>query len=160
MKALLAFCLLLSLALTANAQNDSFKILSFTIDNREVKEYSVTFEVEGKELVPMRQGNKILVPKEIAENDQVAIRFQARGYDFKFSPPAGFNSTGERDVEVDYIVGVDTPPFQKENLFKRDARKFQVIYFLQTVPSVPLNSHIIIDPIRFTVGDLRRKGKG
>lgn len=158
MKILVALVfLLIMLSHTVNAQEGSFKVLRFTVDNKEIKDYSVIFEVEGNELKLIRHDNEFFIPKEITEDEKVAIKFQTKGYNFKFENFTGFNATDNTRVKMDYIVGVDTAPFEKENTYKRKARKFRAIYFLQTVPTVPLNSKLIVDPIRFTVGELRRK---
>jgi hypothetical protein len=143
--------------LATGEKDNSFKILSFTIDGQKVKEYSVTFEIAGKEIVPLRQGNKFIVPKDISETDEVIIKFQTAGYNFGFGPFSGFGRIEDDGVDVDYIVGVDTPPFEPKNLFGYDEKKYQAIYFLETAPKVSAGSKLIIDPIRFTVGEPSKK---
>lgn len=155
--AILCFCS------AAKAQDNYFRILSFTLDGKEVENYSVLFVVNDKEIVPVRQGNKVIIPNEVRDAEKSTIKFQAACYSFEYpvSPNLGYNE--ESKVQADINIGIDNKPFE----FKIDSRdkkyfkKFKTMYFIQGAPSVKpgTSSLLIVDPVTTYSGDIKKKSK-
>jgi hypothetical protein len=136
-----------------NAQETYFKIVSFKVDGKEVKDYSVGFAVGDKPIVPSRSGIKIYVPKEVREADNAAIKFQSSIYSFTFAPLGVRGYLDSDEVKVDFAVEVETGSFITDGPFTKDKDKLKAVYKLTTLPRIPLNSRLIADPITFLVKD-------
>lgn len=141
----LAFLLAFVFLVPVKAQENHVKILSVKVDGRAVDEYSVIFIVKGKEIIPPREGNKIIIPKEVSEaSDEVTTSIDVLSYNLTFSSIISLD-----EVKVDIKVGVDTRPFQQRNVPKKDTWKYQYIYYIETVPRPNPNPYIIQDGIKF-----------
>jgi hypothetical protein len=127
-----------------NAQDNHVNVLGVTVDGMEVEKYSVVFVVNGKEIVPPRDGNKIIIPKEVSEADKVTVSITVLSYTLTFSSIISLD-----EVKADIIVGVDTRPFEQRNVPKKDAGKYQYIYYIETVPRPTPDPYFIQDGIRF-----------
>ena len=149
----LALIFVFSFSDNVMAQETYFKIVSFKIDGKEVKDYSVGFAVDDKPIVPSRLGNKIYVPKEVREADTSAIKFQASIYSFTFAPLGVRGYLDSDEVKVDFAVEVETGSFITDGPFTKDKDKLKAVYKLTTLPRIPLNSRLIADPITFLVKD-------
>lgn len=136
--------LLLLFSLVVQAQENSFKILSFTIDSKPIKNYSVIFAVDGKELRPRREVNEVFIPEEITKTDEVKIQFQAKGHTFEFGPFTNFNN-----IKANFIVGIDEKPFDQKNVSEDDADKISIAYFLERIPTSMPNSNSLANSWRF-----------
>jgi hypothetical protein len=144
------FILVFILALSSPvvAQNHYFKILTFTINGMEFKDYVVTFEVNGKEIVPERSANKIFVPLEVEESNFVGIKFKALRYEVTFAPLGIDGYVDSDEVKVDFSVDVDS---QSPACRKVKKGKCRVVYSLKTFPTLSPGSHLIADPVTFVV---------
>ena len=136
--------LLLSFSLVTQAQENSFKILSFTRDNKPIAHYAISFDINGKLYRPRIEGNKVFIPDGIVKSDEVKIKFQAEGYDFSFGPFTGFDN-----LMADFQVGIDEKPFDEENVSSKDADKIRIAYFLKRIPNATSTSESLANSWRF-----------
>lgn len=141
------------------AQDKSFRILSFTLDGKEVSEYTISFQVGEKRFIPAREGNKIFVPDEVSGANEGTTEFQSSGYAFEF--PFLMKGYGETDrVKSDVDIGIDNYPFELEASNPKLIKKFKTIYFQRGVPRTePNNPYLIVDPITTIIGDTKKKQK-
>lgn len=140
------------------AQNESFRILNFTLDGKEISEYTITFKVGEKRFAPVREGDRIFVPEEISKADKGTTEFQAAGYTFEFpSVISGYSETDQ--VKSDVEIGIDNYPFELNDLDRKWVKQFKTLYFLRDVPTVAPNSNLFVDPITTIIGDPKRKPK-
>lgn len=140
------------------AQDKSFQILSFTLDGKEVNEYTISFKVGEKQFIPVKEGKRIFVPKEVSEANEGTTKFQSSGYTFEFRfLIRGYNETDR--VKSDVEIGIDNYPFELEVSNRKWARQFKTLYFIRGVPTVAPNSYLIVDPITTIIGDPKKKQK-
>ena len=141
------------------AQDKSFQILNFTLDGKEISEYAISFKVGEKQFIPIRDGKRIFVPKEVTEAGEGTTKFQSSGYTFEF--PFIISGYSETDrVKSDVDIGIDNYPFKVEVSNRKWLKQFKTVYFLRGVPTVAQNnSTSIVDPVTTIIGDRKKKPK-
>ncbi len=140
------------------AQDKSFRILSFTLDGKEISEYTISYKVGEKQLIPVREGNRIFVPAEVSGANKGTTKFQSSGYTFEFPfLMGGYSETDEVKSDVD--IGIDNYPFELKVSNPKLFKKFKTIYFQRGVPTVAPNSNLIVDPITTIIWDTKKKPK-
>ena len=141
------------------AQDKCFRILSFTLDGKEISEYTISYTVGEKQFIPVREGSKILVPTEVSEASKGTTKFESSGYTFEF--PFLMDGYSETDrVKSDVDIGIDNYPFEIEVSNPKFLKKFKTIYFLRGVPTIaPNNPNLIVDPITTIIWNTKKKPK-
>lgn len=140
---------------SANGQDRSFRIVTFTLNGEPVKDFAIAFELNGKTVFPHRVDNTIFVPTEIAKAENVAMVFDISGFHFSF-PSGQLGYVESDDLKVDMAVEIDTPPFDPKWVEKKwggkKLRKICAIYSLTGVPQfTPGPSYRIVDPITTSI---------
>lgn len=111
------------------AQNNRVKF-SFEVDAKPVKEkFKVQLYLDGKVIEPDMCGDSFLVPPEIEGRKDTGVRFLSDKYDLYFDPIFAHN------FKIDWVVGVDNKPFEKENLnAEKNYEKVAIIHYLKFIP--------------------------
>ena len=106
----LTICGLVLFTSHAAAQNEEIKF-SFEIDGKPVKEhFKVVFYLNDTEFVAKTKKDRLFVPLELVGTKTITgVRFISRKYDLYFNP------IFSKDLNADWVVGIDTPPFDTEN---------------------------------------------
>lgn len=126
---LLAFVVLASALLQAQ---QFVKITTIDKGKRVDKPFRITFQIDGRDIEPLRFENGFVVPRELAKASFVDVKIRFKAYDLDFP------SVSIKKFEGEWVVGVDTPPFSakfaKEELI-RDKKRLRFIYYLQFEPT-------------------------
>jgi len=115
----------------SRAQTEFVQILRFEIDGvRNDQRFKVLFQVGKKVIEPLRFENGFVVPAGLEGLDKVDIRFVSGKYDLLFE------SVHASAFVTDWIIGVDTKPFDKDNLERSPpaGKKLALVYYIQFVP--------------------------
>ena len=128
---LLACCCLL-LAGAVKAQTERVKV-KFEEDGKEVDdEFKLLFYVNGKEFKPTLLEKSFVVPPELGNYETVDVRFQSGAYDLFFE------SVYLTKFKTDWAVGVDNPPFDKDNTASDEPtppdRELRILYYIDFTP--------------------------
>ncbi len=122
---ILVFCFA---SVVVSAQPKKVKIIRLEVDGKPV---AATFRVEiidgdkGKVIKAMTAEDGFILPAEVAgKNVGVIVKFKKYVASFFFVSPPRF--------DIEWIVGVDTPPFAPEYLEDADPTDLQVIYYIRT----------------------------
>jgi len=105
---------------------ESTKILRITIDKKETKkDYRVFVYMKGKELEAKRTKDGFVIPDELREKENVALRILIGKYDLEFGqiPSSKF--------KLDWTLGIDTKPFDEGRVTDEEAKGIKYVYFLQ-----------------------------
>lgn len=95
----------------AAAQERSVKIVRFEVDKKTVDQpFKISLSVRGKTFEPAVNKDGFVIPADLPETETVDIRFQSGNYNLSFEsvPVSKFN--------LDWIFGIDTNPFEPENV--------------------------------------------
>lgn len=83
---------------------------AFEVDAKPVKEkLKILLYLDGKSVEPRMCDDGFIVPAEVEGRENVGVRFLSKNYDLYFDP------IYVKDFKTDWTVGVDNPPFEKEN---------------------------------------------
>ncbi len=102
----------------------------FEVDKKPVKEkFKVLLYLDGKAVEPKMCDDNFMVPPEVEGRENVGVRFLSEKYDLYFDP------IYVKDFKTDWTVGVDNPPFEKENTNpERSYEKIELIRFIKFNP--------------------------
>lgn len=148
MKFKLIFSLVLTVLLfhSVNAQKHYIDVLKVSVDDEIVKKYTFAFVISGKEIIPKRNDNRIIIPKKVTRAEQVGLRIKVAEHTLNFDEIFNFHNP-----TIDYIIRVDTIPFDSKNLHRDDTGKYKLIYYIDTVPRDDPRPNVIVEGVRFTV---------
>lgn len=99
--------------------------VTFRVNDKEQQQnYKILLYVDDREIEPMLVDGGFLVPPEVKTAKTTEVRFQSGTYDLFFGAlhPAKFTT--------DWTVGVDTKPFDPDNLRDEAPGKIQIIYYI------------------------------
>jgi hypothetical protein len=136
----LTFCFVGIIAVRkASGQVQIVKILKIEVDSRTVDtDFQLFIHKDGKKILPKRDGQRgFEVPEGIRESPvEVQVIFDR--YDLWFSP------VYRSKFSTNWIVGVDTKPFDKENLQSETAADVKQIYYLQFVSDEGDDTRLVV----------------
>ena len=118
---------------TGQAQTPTVKILKLEVDGREVhKSFKILLYANGREIVPVRDGNSFIIPPELQGCENVGVRFIWGKYNL------AFDSVNISKFSTDWIVGVDKKPFDEENTASDvpdpTGKELLMVYYISFVP--------------------------
>lgn len=127
----LAVCVL-ALVGSVSAQSQCVRI-KFEVDGKEVdQKFRVLLYVDNKVMEPTVVGKSFVVPPELKGQEKVNVRFLSGEYDLFFE------SVYLTKFNTDWVVGVDTPPFDNENIASENpdppGKTLSVIWYIDFVP--------------------------
>jgi TonB-like protein len=105
--------------------------VKFEVDGKEKHErYKILLYLkDGQSIEPLLVDGGFIVPPEVKSAEYVTVRFLSRRYDFSFGEvyPIKF--------ETDWTIGVDTKPFDSENVWDDEkAKNTRIVYYINFEP--------------------------
>lgn len=127
------FCFLFLISST-KAQTNSVEILDFLVDGENVDcKFEITLYIKGKEIRPEIKENSFVVPLEVREARQIALRFSCGKYNFLFRSLRRGDFI-YKDVKYQWQLGIDNPPFEQANVHSNIAEKVRKVYYIRFLP--------------------------
>jgi hypothetical protein len=131
-KALALVVCVLALVGSVSAQSQCVRI-KFEVDGKEVNQkFRVLLYVDNKVIEPTVVGKSFVVPPELKDQEKVNVRFLSGKYDLSFQ------SVYVSKFKTDWVVGVDNPPFDNENIASENpdppGKTLSVIWYIDFVP--------------------------
>jgi hypothetical protein len=84
--------------------------LNFEVDGKRKKQkFSVTFSAHGSNFNAKKTEKGFLVPIEILQFESFAVIFSSKKYHLEFNP------VFRKDLDAVWTLGVDNPPFERDN---------------------------------------------
>jgi hypothetical protein len=135
MKAIKALALafwFVALVGSVSAQSQCVNV-KFEVDGKEVdQKFRVLLYVDNRVIGPTVVGKSFIVPPELKDQEKVNVRFLSGEYDLFFE------SVYLTKFNTDWVVGVDTPPFDNENITSENpdppGKTLSVIWYIDFVP--------------------------
>jgi hypothetical protein len=117
---------------SVSAQSQCVRI-KFEVDGKQVdQKFRVLLSVDNKVIEPTVVGKSFIVPPELKDQEKVNVRFLSGQYDLSFE------SVYLTKFNTDWIVGIDTPPFDSENIASENpdppGKTLSVIWYIDFVP--------------------------
>lgn len=127
----LAVCLL-ALVGSVSAQSQSVTI-KFEVDGKEVdQKFRVLLYFDNKVIEPTVVEKSFIVPPELKDQEKVNVRLLSGEYDLSFE------SVYLTKFKTDWVVGIDNPPFDDENIASEQrnppGKTLSVIWYIDFVP--------------------------
>ena len=131
-KALALVVCVLAFVGSVSAQNQCVRI-KFEVDGKEVdQKFRVLLSVDSRVIEPTVVGKSFIVPPELKDQEKVNVRFLSGKYDLSFE------SVYVTKFKTDWVVGVDNPPFDNENIASENpdppGKTVSVIWYIDFVP--------------------------
>jgi len=131
-KALVLASWLVAFVGSVNAQSQCVSV-KFEVDGKEMdQKFRILLYVDNKVLEPAVIGKSFVVPPELKGQEKVNLRFLSGEHDLSFE------SVYVTKFKTDWVVGVDTPPFDNENLASENpdppGKTLSVIWYIDFVP--------------------------
>ncbi len=113
--------------------------LKFEIDGKEKQQrYKIFFYVNGQEIEPMLVDGGFLVPPEVKNAKWTEVRFKSGAYDLFFG------SVYQSKFATDWLVGIDTKPFDSENVSDEAAKRTKIIYYINFESRVGDDTRLVV----------------
>jgi hypothetical protein len=111
MKTTLAILLTLTCCLLVVAQERAVKIVRFEVDGKPLTQpFKISLTVRGKTTEAKATKDRFVVPSDLPESETVDVRFESGTYNLFFE------SVQITKFNTDWIFGIDTNPFEPENV--------------------------------------------
>lgn len=128
---LLFTCCFAISSISVKAQTNCVKI-KFEVEGKEVvgQKFKVLIYFDNRTIEPELTENGFIVPPEIKQHKEVAVRFISGKYDLYFG------SVNDFDFESAWIIGIDTPPFDPQYVLSppKPGKELLGIYYLKFIP--------------------------
>jgi hypothetical protein len=130
--ALVLVCCSVMLVNPVKAQTDCVKV-KFEVDGKDVNQkFKIILYVNNEVIEPPVSANGFTVPPEIKSSEKVNVRFLSGEYDLLFE------SVYVPKFKTDWTIGIDKPPFDKENIASENPdppnKELLIIYYIDFVP--------------------------
>lgn len=128
MKRILVLTILLAAGFVGSAQAQAkvTKLVRIKVDETEVKTaYKVLFLVNGNWFEAENTPDGFIAPREIEDQQKLTVRFIFNDYDLEFSP------IDRSILNLDWVVGVDLPPYAEEFVKPEEMAGLLELYYLQ-----------------------------
>ena len=131
-RALALMVFVLTVLTSVNAQNRCVAV-KFEVDSKEADQpFKVLLYVDNKVIEPTVAGKSFIVPPELKGQEKVNVRFLSGDYDLFFQ------SVYMSKFNTDWVVGIDNPPFDNENIASETpdppGKTLSVIWYIEFVP--------------------------
>jgi hypothetical protein len=140
---LMVVCCFLLLASAAQAQTGCVKV-KFEIDGKEVdQKFKVVLHINNEVIKPSIIGKGFNVSADVLKNHEtVGVQFLSAEYDLFFE------SVHRSAFETEWIVGVDKPPFDNENIDSEEpvppGKKLLIIYYINFIPKNAEGTRLVV----------------
>jgi len=139
---LMVACCFLLLASSAKAQTSCVKV-KFEIDGIEVdQKFKVLVHINNEVIEPSIVGKGFIVPPDLKNHETVGVQFLSGEYDLFFE------SVHKSAFETDWIVGVDKPPFDNENISSEKpdppGKELLIIYYITFIPKNGEETRLVV----------------